>query len=138
MSTHTPVDPTVEEADRRVERAKASLLSRVEQLKHRFADAGHKLDLHAQIAQHPLSAVGIAFAVGALVGWRRRESAVGSGHSLSSAVIAGLATVSLRVVREIAMGQLSQIARHWWVEQEGAPMPAPGTRRPNTEPFLEH
>jgi hypothetical protein len=137
MATDTP-DPAAQEADLRAERAKASLLSRVEQLKHRFADAGHKLDLQAHIAEHPLSAVGIAFALGAIAGLRRRETAPGNGHSLSGALVAGIAAISLRLVRELAMGQLSQIARHWWAEPEGASMSeARGSRMSDVEPFLE-
>jgi hypothetical protein len=137
MATNESADPAVEEADRRAERAKASLLSRVAQLKHRFADAGHTFDVRAHIEQHPLPAVGIALALGALAGMRRREPAAGE-HSLSGAVLAGLAAVSLRIVRELAMGQLGDIAKRWWAEQQGTPPEAHGSHMSNIEPFLEH
>ena len=124
MTTNDLADPTVQEADRRAERAKASLLSRVELLKHKLSDARHKLDVPAQIARHPLPAVGIAFALGVAAGLRRTGSigpigaAMGPepGRSLRSAAFSALAAFGLHIVREIALGQLGQVARQWWAE----------------------
>ena len=145
MPPHDVVDPTVAEADQRAERAKASLLSRVDLLKHRFTDATHRLDLPAHIVKHPLPAVGIAFALGVVAGLRRvrpvqtvRSEDV-TERSFRGMVLAGLATVSLRVVRELAMAQLGQIARQWWTNREhGSSGEAGGSRLPDVEPFLEH
>jgi hypothetical protein len=121
MATNDLADQTVREAEQRAERAKASLLSRVELLKHKLTDARQKLDLRAQIARHPLPAVGIAFALGAAAGLRRTGSTraampVSSGRSLRSAAATALAAFGLHIVREIALGQLGQVARRWWAE----------------------
>jgi hypothetical protein len=141
MTNHDTVDPTVQEADRRAERAKASLLSRVELLKHKLSDARHKLDLPAQIASHPLPAVGIAFAVGAILGMRRSGATMppASGHSLRGSAFTALAAFGLHVVREVALGQLGQVARQWWSEASGgSASEVAGPRAADLEPFLEH
>lgn len=145
MSSHEivepRVDPTIAEADRRVERAKASLLARVEVLKHKLGDARAKLDLHAQIARYPLPAVAIAFALGALAGSRgarRAEPATAAERSLSGAMLTGLAAVGLRMVRELALVQLGQVARRWWAVQDHmAPVDSPASRVAAVEPFFE-
>lgn len=120
MPTNETADPTVEEADRRVERAKASLLARVEQLKHKFSDAKETFDLPSQIAKHALPAVGIAFALGAAAGLRRRGTSMvreADRSGLGGAVLAALGAFGLRVVRDLAIGQLGVVAKQWWVEQ---------------------
>lgn len=141
MSTHDSADATAREAEQRVERAKASLLARLELLKQKLTDAKGKVDLKAQIENHPLPAVGIAFAIGVLAGLRRTSaSATGTtAHPLASAAVAGLAALGLRLVRELALGQLTNIARHWWNEREGiSPHEAGASRMADVEPFLEH
>jgi hypothetical protein len=144
MPTNETPDPAVAEADRRAERAKASLLSRVDALKHKLGDARHKLDVGARIAQHPLPAVGLALALGALAGLggsRRSASASTGERSLTGAALGALAAVGLRIVRELAMGQLGHLAKEWLVEHGGA---AASKAEPRTsrmaevEPFLEH
>src|SRR5512140_3681281 len=97
MATHEIAEPTAKEAEaeatQRAEHAKASLLARVELLKHKVTDAGHQLDPRAQIAKHPLPAVGIAFALGVLAGLMRTTSAEpgrSTEFSLKNAAFAGL------------------------------------------------
>jgi hypothetical protein len=153
MPTTDGADPTIEEADRRVERAKASLLSRVELLKHKITDAKDRLDLPAQIARYPLPAVGVAFALGVAAGLGRRSAVPGSiaspseapgARSLRSAAFTALAAIGLRLVREVALGKLSQVARQWWFEHEGASAAGgsftedSASRLRDIEPFLEH
>lgn len=126
--TNDTADQTIEEADRRVERAKASLLSRVELLKHKMSDARHRFDVPAQITRNPLPAVGIAFALGAVIGFRRTAKllpAPGAGRSVKSAAFAAFAAVALHVVREVAITQLGVVARQWWTEVAG------GSQAPN-------
>lgn len=140
MATNDSADPTVQEADQRAERAKASLLSRIELLKHKLSDARHKLDLPAQITEHPLPAIGIAFALGMMAGLRRSPSAaIGASGGVRHAAVAALTAFGLRLVRNIALGQLAEIARQWWSEQqahnERQALPA---RRSGRTPSLEH
>src|ERR1041384_1579703 len=126
--TNDTADQTIEEADRRVEGAKASLVSRVELLKHKVSDARHRFDVPAQITRNPLPAVGIAFALGAVVGFRRTAKllpAPGGDRSLGSAAFAAFAAVALHVVREVAITQLGAVARQWWTEVAG------GSQAPN-------
>src|SRR4029079_2587193 len=68
MPTNDFVDPTVQEAEQRVERAKDALNSRVAALKDKLIDVKDKLDLPGQIANHPLPSVGIAFVLGMIAG----------------------------------------------------------------------
>jgi hypothetical protein len=122
MPSNESADPTVQEADQRAARAKASLLSRVELLKHKLTDTKQKLDLPAQIALHPLPAVGIAFALGVLAGLRHtspvrfREP---GGRSLKHAAITALAAIGLRMVRDLAFDQLGLFAKQWWTARDG-------------------
>jgi hypothetical protein len=140
MPTNEPMDPTVAEAERRAERAKVSLLSRVEQLKHKLTDARHRLDVPSQIAEHPLPAIGIAFALGIAAGLGRGGAAAppSEGRTLRGAAFTALAAFGLRMVREIALAQLGQVARAWWAEHGGMPAEHGDGRAADLEPFLEH
>ena len=125
MPTQETADPTVEDADRRVERAKASLLARVELLKHKLSDAKQTLDVRAQIAKHALPAVGIAFALGAAAGLRRTGSAPDReprSHPLRSAAFAALSAFGLRALREVALAKLGEVAKQWWADHGGEPL----------------
>jgi len=119
MAINDLADPTVQEADQRAERAKASLLSRVELLKHKFTDARHKLDLPAQITEHPLPAIGIAFALGMLAGLRRSPALErGAAGGVRQAAVAALTAFGLRLVRNVALGQLAELAKQWLREHQ--------------------
>ena len=144
MASHT-TDPVVVEADRRVEQAKASLRARMAVLERRLGDVRDRIDLPAQIRRHPLPAVGIAFALGALVGGRGRAA----GHpapaplaplaprprtlgSMALAIVSGLA---FQLLRELAIGQLRRTAERYWSEP-GEPFDEPGAAHgmaPDTE-----
>jgi hypothetical protein len=132
----TDVDPSVQEADLRSARAKESLLARVEQLKDRFTEAKHRFNPQEQIVRHPIPAVGLAFALGVIIGLRGRRSADDTRSSLTGAALAGLATVALRVVREAAMAQLGRAAHDWWAAREEAEGDNP--RTVDVDPRLEH
>ena len=130
----------VREADERVERAKASLLARLDLLKQRLVDAKEKVDLRAQITAHPLSAVGVAFALGMLAGRRRTPTitpASAAQRTLVGTALAGVAAVGLRLLREVAIGQLADVARQWWIEHGGSAEER-ASRERAVEPFLEH
>lgn len=140
-----PADPAVEEADRRAERAKASLLARLDRLKHKVSDAKQQLDPLAHISNHPLPAVGIAFALGVIVALTRGTETADDGarRSLGSAALTGLAALGLRIARDVALGQLGHAAKQWWIERDTARAgvganPTRGTAMADVEPFLEH
>lgn len=118
MANHDP-DPAVIEADRRAERAKASLRARFTALEQRFADARERIDVPAQIRRHPLPAIGIAFALGALAGRRgARVASEATGRSLGGTVLAALGAIALRIAREVAIAQVGRTARRWADEYE--------------------
>ena len=121
MPTNDFVDPTVQEAEQRVERAKASLSSRVEALKDKLIDVRDKLDLPGQIANHPLPSVGIAFVLGMIAG--RLRTAAPPPRSLTSAAVSALAAFGLRLVRDAALVQLSHTAQEWWARHGERPAP---------------
>jgi hypothetical protein len=123
MAISDIVDPVVAEADQRVERARASLRSRLELLERKFVDVRDQLDVPEHIRRHPWPAVGIALALGALAGRGGRRVATEIGapteRSLSGTALTLLAGLGLRVVRELAIAQLGLTARRW-LEHNGA------------------
>jgi len=128
----TTVDPVVAEADRRVERAKASLRARIAVIERRIGDVRDRVDVPSQIRKHPWPAVGIALALGALAGRRREPSSsmalvaaplasdlAAGGGSLGRTALRALGRLGFRVVRELAIIQLSRVARRLWDEHGG-------------------
>ena len=132
MASHT-TDPVVVEADRRVEQAKASLRARMAVLERRLGDVRDRIDLPEQIRRHPLPAVGIAFALGALVGGRGRRVALvapafaGRPRTLGSMALAVVSGLTFQLLRELAIGQLRRTADRWWSEQ-GEPLDEPSSQ----------
>ena len=129
MASNT-TDPVVVEADRRVEQAKASLRARMAVLERRLGDVRDRIDLPAQIRRHPLPAVGIAFALGALVGARGRAAGRAAPAaapvlvarprtfgSMAMAIVSGLA---FQLLRELAIGHLRRTAERYWNESDGS------------------
>ncbi len=141
------VDPTIEEADRRAERAKASLLARVEVLKKRVAEAKHKLDVPSQIAKHPWPAVGVAFALGVALGFGRKGSStphrvVAGKRSVGDMVLTAAAALGIRLVRDAALAQLTDVAKQWLQKNAGvtgvSPTEAATGQHADLAAFLEH
>lgn len=134
---NTNVDHKLE-ADRIVEQAKESLMSRVEELGRRFKDAKNKFDVEAQIGAHPLPAIGIAFAIGAVVALAGgRKHAPDAKRGLRGAVMAGVGALAMRMIKEIAFSQLAGAAKTWMdggtTESERS-----ASRDRSVESFLEH
>ena len=145
MASNT-TDPVVE-ADRRVERAKASLRARVAVLERRLGDVRDRIDLPEHIRRHPLPAVGIAFAFGALVGSRGRRTAgraaspaepalAGKPRTLGGTALALASALAFQLLRELAIGQLKRTAGRWWSERGGSLDERPPARdlAPRAEP----
>lgn len=126
MASNT-TDPVVVEADRRVEQAKASLRARMAVLERRLGDVRDRIDLPAQIRRHPLPAVGIAFALGALVGGRGRAAPraapalPASPRSVGSMALAIVSGLAFQILRELAIGQLRRTAERYWSEYGESP-----------------
>jgi hypothetical protein len=120
-----------------LDEARASLIARIEELGRRLHAARERLDLPAHIVAHPLAAVGIAFAAGALLGMRRRRPITpGDGpveRSFARVVAAGIGALALRVGKEIAFKQAADYARGWWSAREAA-----ASREPQMETFFRH
>jgi hypothetical protein len=129
MASNT-TDPVVVEADRRVEQAKASLRARMAVLERRLGDVRDRIDLPKQIRRHPLPAVGIAFALGALVGGRGRAAARSAPpvapvlaprpRTLGSMALAIVSGLAFQLLRELAIGQLRRTAERYWNEVGGS------------------
>lgn len=116
-STSNP-EQQIKEADDRAEQAKASLMSRIEELGRRFKGAKQSLDLKAQIGAHPWPAVGIALAAGVLTGVLGGPSASDSDgprgkSTVSSAVLAALGALAVRALKDVALRQVATLAKNW-------------------------
>lgn len=130
------MDTVQDDLDRRVEQARESLAARAEELGRRLHDMKTKLDIKGHIAAHPHAAVGIAFALGALLGFPGRhakapipgEKDVKSG--LLGAAMATLGTLVFQLAKSVAFHQLSTQAKDWWARGE--------TGTQDVETILEH
>lgn len=140
------MDPSFD-PDRQIEDARASLVAHLGELSRRLKVARARLDVPAQIAAHPLAAVGVALAAGALLGLsggRRRARATEPGEAregggLGRAALAGLGAIALRVAKELALRGAAKAARSWWEQQEQAHASEARTSYdPHMEPFLRH
>jgi hypothetical protein len=143
MASNT-TDPVVVEADRRVEQAKASLRARMAVLERRLGDVRDRIDLPTQIRRHPLPAVGIAFALGALVGARGRAAGraapppapvlVARPRTLGSMALAVVSGLAFQLLRELAIGHLRRTAERYWSEPgESLDEPSSYGRAPDTK-----
>lgn len=142
-----PEDNSVAEADERVERAKESLSSRIEELGRRYRTAKNMGNISERIAKHPWPAVGLAVALGAfagLAGDLARPDENGE-RKLRQTLIAGAGALLLRLARSYAMGQLTDTAKSWIDErtrmdgEEGTgKTEKAASRDPSVEAFLEH
>lgn len=147
MASNT-TDPVVVEADRRVEQAKASLRARIAVLERRLGDVRDRIDLPEQIRRHPLPAVGIAFALGALVGGRGRAAdraappappaLAARPRTLGSMALAIVSGLAFQLLRELAIAQIRRTAEQLWSERGGSldepPSEHLAPHAPHTEP----
>ena len=128
--------------DRHIEDARASLVAHLGELGRRFRAARAQLDMPAHIAAHPLAAVGAAFALGALLGFRGgRPRDGGEPRSLGRAALAGLVALGVRAGKDIAMRRLAEAAQAWWTQRQEL-QASSGYRTPyargGREPFFDH
>ena len=89
-------------------------------IKQKLGQLGRRIkrvDLRSTIVDHPLPAIGIAAAVGALVGLARPMP---KRNPITGALIAIASTVGFRVMREAVMEQLFDLAKQRFAGQQGA------------------
>lgn len=136
-------DPELD-ARRRIEEATESMRARFEELRSYVEDVRQRLDLEARIAAHPLAAVGIAFALGAVLGLGSKRRVVPEEpvrRGLGGAVVAGVTALAMRVAKDAAIRQLADATRGWLHRQygmEASDSERAASRDPSVEPFLEH
>ncbi|MEO7093313.1 MAG: hypothetical protein ABI175_08690, partial [Polyangiales bacterium] len=102
METPDNEPDTVAQADERVERAKESLTSRIEEIGRRFQTAKNMGNIADRIAKNPWPAMGIAAALGAFAGFSRhlaRADDDDGEHQLRNTVMAGAGALLLRLVK---------------------------------------
>jgi hypothetical protein len=59
--------------------------------------------------------------------------------SRRSAALALLGAVAVRIIKEVALGQASELAKRWWSDRNGeSPTETRASRMSEVEPFLEH
>ena len=143
MSRTDLTDPQLADDGRRGARAADMLRDRIDGLRRKLVDASDRIDLPGQIRRHPWSAVGIAFALGALSsGIAGAASRPVPTRTRGRRAVSALAALGLHVVRELAIAQLGRSARRWWIEHGGDALDdarGPSTQRSaDLAPFLEH
>lgn len=104
-----------------------------EELRRRLEDGTHELD--QRIAEHPFSAVGIAFALGAVFALAPRPPAPDTKRTLGGAMAAAITALAIRGVKAYAWSRLSSSARGLFgtSARERA-----ASRDRSVEAFLEH
>ena len=97
-----------------------------------------KRDLEAKITAHPLAAIAIAFAAGAitgLAGGRATREAAPTKRTIRSLLLGSVSAIVMGMIRSAVIEHLSGAAKSW-LDPEGA---ASRGRSPDPlESFLEH
>ena len=89
--------------------------------------------LEAKIAAHPLTAIAIAFAAGAVVALANRANdAAPARRTLGGALAGSLGALAMGVLRTAVLEQVSDAAKSWFDSEDAA------SRDRSVEPFLEH
>ncbi|MDQ3365107.1 MAG: hypothetical protein M3680_06740 [Myxococcota bacterium] len=136
-----------QDEDRLVEEAKASMFARMEEIGRRVSDARHKLDIKAHIAAHPRAAFGIALGVGLLLGIpgggkKRSDITVDTEtakNGLMGALVAMLGSLAFKLIKDVAMHQVSGAAKDWWDHREDGAAASEGqSSTRTTDPFVRH
>jgi hypothetical protein len=102
--------------DTEIEDRTAALKDRVQQRLGQVGRSLKKVDLRKQIVDYPFAAVGIAAAVGAIVGLVRPKPQPGR---ITGALISTLGLIGFRLVREAAVRELGQYAKNYVLNRDG-------------------
>jgi len=89
--------------------------------------------LEAKIAAHPLIAIAVAFAAGAMVALAKRANdAAPTRRTIRGAIAGSLGALAMSVLRTAVLEQVSDAAKSWFGSGDAA------SRAPSVEAFLEH
>ena len=102
-------------------------------LMQRFEDAKYELD--RQVEDHPFTAVGIAFVLGAIFALGPPKAPPRGERTLGNLLAAGLTALAIRGVKSYAWSRLSGTARGWF---DATSRERVASRDRSVEPFLEH
>jgi hypothetical protein len=94
-----------------------------------------KRDLETKITAHPLAAIAIALAAGAVVGLaggRSKNDAARTKRTIGSVIVGGVSAIVMGMIRSIVVEHLSGAAKSWLGPENMA------SRDPSIESFLEH
>ena len=119
--------------------------ARIDGLKARFAN----LDLEGKIAAHPIAALGVALATGALIGLAtsfgrtsKVDTEVAAKSTIGGAISGAITALAMRMVKDYALGRLSGAAKTWYsshnLEDQGSQRERGASRDASVERFLEH
>ncbi|MEJ7596522.1 MAG: hypothetical protein WKG01_01325 [Kofleriaceae bacterium] len=101
-------------------------------------EAKQKFDIKAHISSHPLVAVGAALALGALLGIPGSDGSPShdseTKRGLGGAAMAGIAGLLIRIAKDVAVRQLTGVAKDWMGGQEHG---ADASRDPSVEALLQ-
>jgi hypothetical protein len=93
-------------------------------------------ELEAKIAEHPLIAIAVAFAAGAVLSMARRATAAPAvKRSMGSLIVGGLGTLAMGFIKNAVLEQVSGAAKQW-LDPEHPENAA--SRDQSVESFLEH
>lgn len=120
--------------------------ARIEGLKERFAN----LDIEGKIAAHPIAALGVALATGALIGLAtgfgrkgsKVDKEVAAKSTIGGAISGAVTALAMRMVKDYALGRLSGAAKTWYsshnLEGQSSQSERGASRDASVERFLEH
>jgi len=92
-----------------VDEIKATIEDKVEEIKSKVADATTRMELKKRIVDNPWALVGF----GALAGVWLASHGTGRANKKAGAVVGVLGALTLRVIRDASMYQMTKIAKGW-------------------------
>lgn len=105
----------------------------LEELVQRLGDAREELDEY--IGDHPFAAVGIAFAIGAVIALGPPRVPPRGERTLGNLLVAGLGALAVRGIKSYTWSRLSGAARGMF---DGKSRERVASHDRSVEPFLEH
>lgn len=101
-----------------VEEIKATIEDKVDEIKSKVMDASNRMELKKRVLDNPWALVGF----GALAGVWLASHGSGRASKKAGAVVGILGALTLRVIRDASMFQMTKIAKGW-LEAPQTPTP---------------